>query len=131
MATYCGFCRSNYFKVKDLGAFKEFCERFDLELIQDEKESMVGFIVKEGGIPFRWDEETNEEIDFIAALSEQLAVGEVAIVHEIGYEKMRYLNAYGIAVNWKNESKDISFAELYERAKTLAGKGHQVTPAEY
>lgn len=130
MADYIAWCRSNYFRVKDHDEFDKLCTEFDLEKISD-GDDLVGFIVRDGGIPFRYDDETNEEICFLPELSKHLVDGEVAIIHEIGYEKMRYLNAYGVAVNSKNEMKEISFMDLYKEAKKLAGEGHDVTPCEY
>ena len=49
--------------------------------------------------------------DFTEELSEHLADGWVAIIVEVGYEKMRYLHGYTEAFNNKGESifKTLSF----------------------
>lgn len=52
----------------------------------------------------------------------------MAIVREIGYEKMRYLVGYTVAVNAAGESLEVSLDDIYEAAKRL---GKHITACEY
>lgn len=142
MSDYCCDIRSNYFLVKDEEMFVEFMKRFEeLEVITtkatdqtnpgDEFELLYGFMNEYGtGIPSCYYNEHNEEIDidFAQELATYLAEGEVAVVFEVGGEKMRYLFGGAWAINSKGEIKDVNLGEIYERAKTL---GTLRTMAEY
>lgn len=132
VADYCPFVRSNYFRVKDPEAFKSWCERLGLEVIEDgERPGLYGFIA-DGGIPdSRPDPETGEEeeIDFFAELAGHLAEGQVTEVREIGYEKMRYLIGVTHAVRWDGEVLEVSLDDIY--ALVAAQWGLDMTRAEY
>lgn len=137
MANYEPHARSNYFAVKNVEAFTAFCARWGLERIQEREQAeqngpLVGFLCdSEQGIPttlYNEDTDTDVEVDFIAELSGQLADGAVAVVMEVGYEKLRYLNGYAIAVNAAGEEVSIHLDEIYERAKVL---GQEVTTCTY
>ncbi len=85
----------------------------------------------DSGIPdVRTDEETGEELggDFITELAVQLVEGSVAIVMQIGSERMRYLTGYAIAVNAAGAQASIDLDEIYARAKVL---GRQITTCTY
>lgn len=134
MADYIGRYRSNYFAVKDREAFEQFCKRFNLERITDDKDkSLVGFLDSgfNGSIPvsiYNEEQDDNEDIDFLAELSTHLAPGHVAIVKEVGYEKMRYLVGLAFAVNSAGEQVKIDLYDIYEKAKPL---GKHITACEY
>lgn len=134
MADYIGRYRSNYFAVKDRKAFEQFCKRFNLERITDDKDkSLVGFLDSgfNGSIPvsiYNEEQDDNEDIDFLAELSTHLAPGHVAIVKEVGYEKMRYLVGLAFAVNSAGEQVKIDLYDIYEKAKPL---GKHITACEY
>ena len=52
MANYECKCRSNYFKVKDLNAFEDWCSGIGLEVFRDEEDlDVVAFGSSENGIP--------------------------------------------------------------------------------
>lgn len=135
MANYYEQARSNYFKVKDKGAFQAFLERFcgAVELIEGD-EGRVGFLAQEG-IPSSYmpDDATGEaeDVDFIDELAAHLADHEVMIVMGTGYEKMRYLVGYAIAINNKKQRRGIDLAQIYESAKQLTRRPKRVTHAEY
>ncbi len=137
MANYEPHARSNYFSVKNLEAFTAFCARWGLELIQEREQAdpatpRVGFLCdSEQGIPttlYDEDTDTDVEVDFIAELSQQLADGAVAVVMEVGNEKLRYLNGYAIAVNAAGAEVSINLDEIYDRAKVL---GAHITTCTY
>lgn len=134
MATYQEFGRSNYVKVKNKDAFKEFLDLFSgLDLIEDD-DGRVGFLAHDG-LPFDLvvDHETGEDdhIDFIGELAGHLADGEVAIVEVIGWEKMRYLNAYATAVNSKQDVVTVDISDIYPLAKELTDRPEEVTAVQY
>lgn len=137
MANYEPHARSNYFAVKNVEAFTAFCARWGLELIQEREQAeqkgpLVGFLCdSEQGIPTTLvNEDTgfDDDVDFIGELSQQLADGAVAVVMEAGYEKMRYLAGYAVAVNAAGEQVSINLHEIYDRAK---GLGVDITTCAY
>lgn len=126
MANYTAFFRSNYFAVKDVAQFQRFCQEFQLEMITDteQDETLYGFLgpEHESGIPVtRYNEATDEweEADLLAMLATHLAEDYVAIVMEVGYEKLRYLIGVAHAVNAAGETIDVDLDEIYARAAHL------------
>lgn len=122
MANYVGTFRSNYFGVKDADAFQQFCEKHNLEFI--EKDSRYGFLMHpdtEGGFSISgWDSEAEEETDILTEIAEHLATDQVAIIIEVGQEKMRYLVGHAWLVNADGEQKFLDLTDLaLEAAKTL------------
>lgn len=137
MANYYASARSNYFRVKDAEAFKAWAESRNLEVWDrtEEKDGRFGICPlngDDGGWPnCFYDEDADEYVDFelAAELGEHLAEGEVAILSEVGAEKLRYLNAYAVAVNWKGETKYVHLDDaIMEEAKKL---GPNVTASIY
>ena len=135
MANYYEQCRSNYVKVKDKDAFRAFLERFGgaVMMIEDDK-GRVGFLAEEG-MPSTYMPENSgtepDDVDFVAELAGHLANHEVMIVMGTGYEKMRYLVGYAIAINNKKERREIDLAQIYELAKQVTRKPKRITRAEY
>ena len=135
MANYYEQSRSNYFKVKDKAAFQAFLDRFGgaVEMIEDDK-GRVGFLAQ-FGIPSTCmladDGKEPEEVDFVSELAAYLADNEVAVVMANGYEKMRYLVGYAIAINNKKERREVDLAGIYELASQLTKKPKRITRAEY
>ena len=135
MANYYEQSRSSYVKVKDKEAFRAFLERFGgaVEMIEDD-EGRVGFLAQFGIPSTCMPDEAGaeaEEIDFIGELAGHLADHEVMIVMGNGYEKMRYLVGYAIAINKKKERREIDLAQIYDLAKQLTRKPKRITRAEY
>jgi hypothetical protein len=133
MANYCPFVRSNYVQVKDPAAFEAFCKKWGVELIRGGKDdALFGFLVnEETGLPrcyYDSDQDDWLEGDLLKDLSTHLAPGWVAIIREIGYEKMRYLVGYTVAINWQGDTLEVSLDDIYEDAKRL---GKHITHCEY
>jgi len=133
MANYVPFVRSNYFKVKDHAAFEAFCKKWGVKMIGGpDHDELVGFLGgDEVGIPLcYYDSESGEHVEgrFMDDLATHLVDGWVALVREIGYEKMRYLVGYTVAVNARGESIEVSLDQIYDDAKRL---GEHITPCEY
>jgi hypothetical protein len=135
MADWYGTARSNYFRVKDVDAFRKLCKLWNITFIIDgSNPARVGFLChnNNGGLPdYRYeDSESGEEFDFDDFLSELAALlmdDEVAVMVEAGAEKMRYVTACAIAINSKGDKCSISLDEIYERAKAI---GKNIMKAE-
>ncbi len=137
MADWYGSARSNYFRVKDIDAFRKLCKIWNITPITDEKSPVrVGFLCdsnfSNGGLPdYRYeDSENGEEFDFDDFLSELSALlmdDEVAVMMEAGAEKLCYVTGCAIAINSKGDKCSVSLDEIYERAKAI---GNNITKAE-
>lgn len=70
-----------------------------------------------------FDDETGEEIanydDFLKELSTHLGKGWVAVLVEVGWEKLVYLTGCAQAVNWKGEVKGMYLDQIMDKAKSL------------
>lgn len=126
MANYTANFRSNYFAVKDVAQFQVFCTAFQLEMITDieNNQTLYSFLNEgnESGIPAtRYNEVIDdwEEIDFMNELATHLMDGYVAIVMEVGYEKLCYLIGVAHAVNAAGEVIEVDLDEIYPRAAAL------------
>ena len=127
MANYQGKVRSNYFAVKNADDWVAFCDRFEFESIMmwdsEIQSNLYGFMdgpMSDGrGLPsdiYDEDEDEMVEVDFIAELAEQLDPDAVAIIMEIGWEKMRYFIGIAIAVNAKGDHVSVSLDDIYDKA---------------
>lgn len=138
MANYVAFSRSSYFKVRDKEDFEKFCEKWGIELLSKttKEETLYGFIgPDEWGIPSAYyDKETDDMVydeegdGFLKDLAKQLDPEWVAIFQEIGYEKMRYLVGYSVAVKANGEIEYTDMRDIYKSA-FVADKQH--TLCEY
>ena len=132
MANYYSSARTNYFRVKDVDAFnawaKEYEDNYRVEVV--DKEDTFGFLFdgESGVLNSRHVNGDYEPFDFMDELSVHLADDEVAILHEAGAEKLRYINGFAIAINNKAERRTISLDDIYVHAKEL---GKNVTLAQY
>jgi len=70
------------------------------------------------------------EASFEQELALQLESGEIAVVIEICWEKLRYLTGWSWAVNADGEVVGCDITEIYERAKKLRPQG-EITLCEY
>ena len=130
MANWYGTSRSNYFKVKDEDAFREWAESRDLEVFETTQGLGIApsFMSEDGSWP-SYDYDEDYEIDFQAELIEHLAEGQVAILMTIGAEKLRYLTGYSVALAWDGRRISVDIADIYGKVEVEFG----VTPtaAEY
>jgi hypothetical protein len=128
MANYYAEFRSNYFRVQDVEAFRAWCEKWNVkfipEALPDEPNPLVGFVNSgfyEAGIPSEYYDDEKDEYDedsnFIMELSEHLQDNEVAIVMEVGNEKLRYLIGYAMAVNAAGELLGVGLNDIYGLVK--------------
>ena len=129
---YYATVRSNYFRVKDLESFKQFCDRWGLELLETvTRGEVVGFTPQrfnDGGIRQPPDD---EEADFVSELAKQLDRDEVAIFMEAGNEGVRYVIGLATAVNWRGTQTHISLCDIYKKARKLTRRPDNITACEY
>lgn len=59
----------------------------------------------------------DQELDLPTELAEHLAQGEVAVLEEVGAEKLRYLSAHAVAVNHRGEQIHLDLSEIYVRVR--------------
>jgi hypothetical protein len=77
-----------------------------------------------------WEADT--EIDLVAELAQHLPKGEVAVLMEIGAEKLRYLTGIAIAVNYKGRATVVSLDDVYRKAAcTFRVPESKITQAAY
>jgi hypothetical protein len=125
MANYESRGRTNYFRVRNQRKFREWCKRYEFELITQGKgrDKLFGFIVdEERGLPSSYfDEASGEDVecDPLDEMADHLAPGHVGIYIEIGNEKMTYINGFAWAVNSKGDTASVNLFEIMERAKPL------------
>ncbi len=142
MANYYANARSNYFAVKDESAFREWAARTGLTILEPTHRDKVADGIRRFGIaPGNGDdsggwptsvyhENTDEceDIDVSDLLAAHLANDEVAVLLEVGNEKLRYLSGSAVAVNNKGKFVLMELNDIYQKARHL---GKNITMAEY
>jgi len=110
MANYIGKARSNYIRVKDVMAFNEWADQFDLKVGSDD-DGRVCVLSDE-----QWPDmnSNGEYVDFVKALSTHLVEDEVAILMEVGSEKLRYVYGQAQAVDHKGHTLEINLNDIYK-----------------
>ena len=110
MANYVGMCRTNYFTVTDEEQYKKLFDRLtsDSDEVYDFTKEVDGKILhgfgSYGDIDFL-DEENEDCIGidaFYDDLQKIIPKGELFGMIQIGYEKLRYLNAYTTLITYDN-----------------------------
>ena len=141
MSNYYATARSNYFAVKDEMTFRQWAEFVGLKVLDPtlaatNADGIPRFAITpdngdENGWPsHRYNEETGDdnEVDVAAELAAYLKDGEVAVLMEVGSEKLRYLCGYASAVNSSGKTVCMSLEGIYGLARKL---GPKITRAEY
>lgn len=135
MANYVGSARSNYFRVRDAAVFLDWVETLPGVVASREDQDRFVLLVEngdDGGWPnWRYDDEgEDEEINLYAELAGHLSEGEVAVLQEVGAEKLRYLVGHAVAVDHRGEKLAVSIDDIYEKVHE-AGWGPDVSTATY
>jgi hypothetical protein len=142
MANYYATARSNYFAVKDENAFREWAAALRLTVLEPTHRDKVADGIRRFGIApgngddsggwptslYREETDECEEIDVSEQLFVHLADEEVAILMEVGNEKLRYLCGSAVAVNNQGKTVRLDLASIYRKALKL---GPNITRAEY
>ena len=136
MANYYATTRSNYFRVKDAKAFEAWCRKRSL-VFWRKRVTDVGdcyAITADTGDCAGWpvdDPDQDDEFDFTAELAGHLDPRDVAILFEIGAEKLRYLMGVATAVNPDGQTVRVMLDEIYIRARKAFGTKLTITPGTY
>ena len=123
MANYYATIRTNYFAVTDEAKFREITDSCNSEdklhvFESNDGSGKFGFGCYGNiyGIPAGEDDDENDLNSFYDALQAVMAVGDVIIITEIGYEKLRYLIACCTIIT----KDDIRGIDLRNKAIDLA-----------
>ena len=125
MANYYATARSNYFRVKNTQAFEEWCSKRHLDCWAKpyadigDRYAIAPSSGMEAGWPYsELDEAADEyyEIDFPKELASHLDPRDIAILIEVGSEKLRYLTGEAVAVHATGKSIRISLDDIYDQA---------------
>jgi hypothetical protein len=137
MANYYASARSNYFMVHDVDAFKNELRKYSPYLVVETKlvnetDLLTTILVddpNDSGFPYDYLNDNDEyvEIDWTEIFKRHLKDNWVAILLEIGSEKLRFLTGIATGFNNKGEVKQISLNDL-AHFETL---GDNITQAEY
>ena len=130
MANYLCAARTNYFKVRDVVAFREWASQYCVSVIRDDHD-LVGLLNEDpdGGSWPSYDPETDEEICFTEELSKHLQEGQVAILMEAGAEKLRYVFGQAVAVDHEGNELYVNLRDIYKLVEEEWGA--RPTPCEY
>lgn len=70
--------------------------------------------------------------DLVRELAEHLPKGQVAVLMEIGAEKLRYLTGVAIAVNHKGRVVEVMLSDIYRKAaRSFRIAESEITEATY
>ena len=135
MANWYGTARSNYFRVKDRHAFLKWADRRGLGVFKNEESgdlfAIHGGASDDGSWP-SYDMEGDTEIDLVAELAQHLPQGQIAVLMEIGAEKLRYLTGVAIAVNHKGRVVELTLSDIYRKAaRAFRVAESEITQAAY
>ena len=142
MANYYATARSNYFAVTDEKTFREWAAALGLTVLEPTHRDKVANGVRRFGIApgngddsggwptsiYHEDTDECEDIEVAGQLAVHLADGEVAVLMEVGNEKLRYVAGSAVAVNHKGETTSVDIDDIYQAALVL---GPNITRAEY
>jgi hypothetical protein len=136
VANWYGTSRSNYFRVKDAGAFLKWADERGLGVFKHQHDEGVfaihgGASTDDGSWP-SYDMEEDEDIDLVAELAEHLCGDQIAVLLEIGAEKLRYLTGVAIALNSQGATVELTLSDVYRTAAhTFRVPESAITRAEY
>lgn len=119
MANYHCAARTNYFRVKDEAAFRAWAVRRGVEVAESFAVHRGHFAVfaTDGEAFPNYDSDRDEEVDFAAELAGHLAPDSVAVLLEVGAEKLCYLVGMALAVNAHGQRLALDLADIYRLAE--------------
>jgi len=139
MANYISHSRSNYFQVLDIPKFHDWCNERNLAFQSKERDKTLWMIYPddstEASFPDGYYDDDGDlvEIDFHSELAAHLIdENEVAILIEVGYEKLRYFCGFATAIRktaYGYDELHISLNDIY--ALIFSEWGLETTDASY
>jgi hypothetical protein len=136
MANYYASTRSNYFRVKNATAFEAWCRKRSLDFWTKHYDGVGDrYAVSAGtgnsaGWP-HYDPELDGDFELTAELATHLDPGDIAVLIEIGSEKLRYLTGIATAVHHSGRTLSVGLDEIYDRAIDAFDGDLTVTDAAY
>lgn len=132
MADWQGMARSNYFAVKDAGAFAAWLATIDGITVEPSDNDESRFMVwsAEGWPSSRNDEDDIIDIDFVDELLDQVAHGEVVLLIEANHDKARFVGGTALALRAGHDGMiKLSLDDIHELA-AAQWPGAVITRAE-
>jgi len=136
MSEYRCSVRSNYVRVKDEQAFKDFIEGFEECDMVRAKDGRVGFVCYSWDTPVRYNDEDDLSdpvllVDSEEEIGRHLCEGEVFVIEEVGSEKMRFLVGITYAYNHKGERLFVNMADALREKVAAQWGALDLTDAAY
>lgn len=136
MANYVLTCRSNYFRVRDPKRFERWCSFFGLDHWTEKSlpgcEDDFYAISNDNGDGWPSSHpETDEELDFEAELSKHLDPRDVAILMQIGSERLRFVSGHASAIHADGRAVHVGLQSIYGLAQQTFGDKVTITDASY
>lgn len=118
MSNYYCAARTNYFRVKDEAAFRAWADRRGVEIAESFAVHPGAFAVfARDGEAFPNSDDDGNEVDFVAEIAGHLASDSVAVLFEVGAEKLRYLVGMAVAVNAEGQRVALDLGDIYRLAE--------------
>ncbi len=128
MANYYGQGRTNTFAVRDVDALKSALADYEIEVIDRDDSQVTLLANNEDGDFSVWtfddDEDTEDSVFIPDMIAEFMQPGQIAVFVHSGWEKMRYMSAWGLAVHSDGRQIRISVDDIY----AIAAKAFDVDP---
>lgn len=136
MANWIGSARTNYFRIKDVDAFKAWAKAASLVVFEQDGRFGVYSEDEYGGWPeIVFDDDATDahrDFDIAYELAQHVAEGEIVVCLEAGAEKLRYITGKAIAFKATADGADkitITLDDIYELAAQKWGQ--RPAAAEY
>ena len=139
MSNWYGIARTNYVKVKDVGALAKVLDPFCIEI--HEHPTMPSYVMLTpdsmsdyGGFNHSAYDENGDDIEFSWAddVAPHLCEGQILVMHEVGWEKLRYLTGIALAVTWDGRETFLDLNDIYEKAREVFNlPSHPIARATY
>ncbi len=136
MANWLGSARTNYFRVRDVDAFKAWAQAAPLVVFEEGGRFGVYSEDEYGGWPsIVFDDDATDahrDFDIAHELAQHVAEGEIVVCLEAGAEKLRYITGSAIAFKATADAADKISLTLDDIYGLAASKwGHEPSKAEY
>jgi hypothetical protein len=136
MANWIGSARTNYFRVKDVEAFKTWAAAASLVVFERDGRHGVHSEDEYGGWPeIVFDDvstDAHRAFDIAHELAQHVADGEIVVCVEAGAEKLRYITGKAIAFRASTDGPEtiaITLDDIYDLAAQKWGE--RPSAAEY
>lgn len=133
MSDFNGTARTSYFRVQPekLSEFKGWAKKLNLEVVENADGHALLSHEAAGWPNYQPDDADMEGVDFAQQISPWLAPGEVAVLLEVGYEKMAYLHGYACAASADGELVEINLTRSIMAKAKKKWPGAHVTEPSY